>query len=164
MSSPSGGKCSRCGKILKNGLRYTIRGKTFCFDCHEIEAGRIMQEQTKQQEIYDYLKKTFSINSLASSIVDGIDRCVKDGFTEDNILYTIYYVYKVNNADLDPSFIIANIRRYYKEAIEYKQEQDRILEANKNVEIKSEQVTIKINKSDLDTESRPKFTYNMEDL
>lgn len=89
---------------------------------------------------------------------------MKDGFTEDNILYTIYYVYKVNNADLDPSFIIANIRRYYKEAIEYKQEQDRILEANKNVEIKSEQVTIKINKSDLDTESRPKFTYNMEDL
>lgn len=165
MATSVGGKCSCCGKNLKNSvLRYTIKGKLFCFNCYQNEASRVEEEQTKQQEIYAYLKKIFSISSLMSSTIDGIDRCIKDGLTEDNILYTIYYVYKVNNTELDPSFIVANIRRYYKEAIEYKQEQEKILESNKNKDIKSEQVTIKIKKSNLDQESKPKFKYNIEDL
>lgn len=163
-SSLMSGKCSRCGKILKGNLKYKSEGKTFCFDCYQIEASRIMEEQSKQSKIFEYIKKIFQIKTLNDQILDGISKYIKNGMSEEDILYVLYYIYEINGLDLNEAFIISNIKRYFQEAMDYQAQQQKITNNNKNKEINAESVKIVIKKSDLDKESEPKFKYNMEDL
>ena len=165
MANYVGGKCSCCGKNLKNSvLKYTSKGKLFCFDCYQKEASRIEEEQSKQDEILEYIKKIFSVNFLKDNIVNGINSLVKEGKSEEDILYVLYYIYEISGQSLDKDYIIFNIKHYYKEALEYKNSQEQIAIANKKKEIKQESVNIKIKKADLDEKAKPKFNYNMEDL
>lgn len=165
MPSYVGGKCSRCGKNLKNTtLKYTAKGKLFCFDCYQIVASQIEEEQSKQDEIFDYIKQLFKVYSVSEALVEGIRRLIKEGMTEEDILYVLRYVYEIECVDLDLDFLIANVRRYQEEALAYKTKQEQITEINKTKNITSEPVTVKIKKADLDENSKPKFTYNMEDL
>lgn len=165
MANAVGGKCSCCGKNLKNSiLKYTSKGKLFCFDCYQLEASRIMNEQAKQNRIYEYIKKLFVIYSIPESLVSGIENLIKDGITEDEIMYILYYVYEIRENELDMNFIIPNIKRFQQEALAYKTKQEQVTEINKTKNITSESVIVKIKKADLDENSKPKFTYNMEDL
>lgn len=165
MPSYVGGKCSRCGKNLKNTtLKYTAKGKLFCFDCYQTVASQIEEEQSKQGEIFDYIKQLFKVYSVSETLVESIRRLIKEGMTEEDILYVLRYVYEIECVDLDLDFLIANVRRYQEEALAYKTKQEQITEINKTKNITSESVTVKIKKADLDENSKPKFTYNMEDL
>lgn len=165
MPSYVGGKCSRCGKNLKNTtLKYTAKGKLFCFDCYQIVASQIEEEQSKQDEIFDYIKQLFKVYSVSEALVEGIRRLIKEGMTEEDILYVLRYVYEIECVDMDLDFLIANVRRYQEEALAYKTKQEQITEINKTKNITSESITVKIKKANLDENSKPKFTYNMEDL
>lgn len=165
MPSPVGGKCFCCGKNLKNSiLKYTSKGKLFCFDCYQKEASRIAEEQSEQDKIFDYIKKIFNLRSLHDDIVNGIDSLIKEGRKEEDILYALYYIYEIKGKDLDISFVIFNIKYFFKEALEYREKQEHIAIINKHKEITQESVTVKIKKIDLDEKAKPKFKYNMEDL
>lgn len=165
MANYISGKCSCCGKTLKNSiLKYTSRGKLFCFDCYQKEASRIEEEQSKQDDILEYIKKTFSVSTLKEEVINGIDSLMKEGKTEEDILYVLYYIYEIAGQDLNKDFIILNIKRFYKEALEYRDKQEQLSIVNKKKEITQESVSIKIKKSDLDEKSKPKFGYKMEDL
>lgn len=165
MPSYVGGKCSRCGKNLKNTtLKYTAKGKLFCFDCYQIVASQIEEEQSKQDEVFDYIKQLFKVYSVSEALVEGIRRLIKEGMTEEDILYVLRYVYEIECADLDLNFLIANVRRYQEEALKYREEQEKIAKINMNKTISNETRTIKIKKETLDEKAKPKFSYNMEDL
>jgi hypothetical protein len=165
MANAVGGKCARCGKNLKNStLKYTSKGKLFCFDCYQIEASRISKEQSEQNKVFDYIKKFFATNNLPPSLVEGVQRLFDENFSTDDILYILRYVYEINGAEPVLDFLVANIRRYQQEAFKYKEAQKKLADINKEKNIQCGSVTIKIKKELLDEESKPKFTYKMEDL
>jgi len=164
MASSSGGKCCKCGKILKNGLKYISNGKHYCYDCYQLLAVKIEQEQEKKTKVYNYIKELYKIQSLPEFVLEGINRLLKEGYKEDDILYTIYYIYKIKAIDLDLEFLIFNIKKYTKEADEYHCLQLKIAAANEKAVIETAPVVVKIKKSDLEQQSKPKFKYNIEDL
>lgn len=160
----NGYKCSKCGKILKNGIKYNSGGKVYCYDCYQEVATKIEEEQSKKTEIYEYIKKIFKTKSLTDYLVDGITRLLKEGKTEDGILYTLYYIYEIKEIDRELEYIIPNIKRYYQDAKDYHDLQLKVEAVNEEAQVEAKPVVIQIKKSDLDEASKPKFSYNIEDL
>lgn len=159
------GKCSKCGKILKNNIKYTSNGKVYCYDCYKDVADDLVVQESKKTKIYSYIEKLFKVKKLDEYLVDSISRLIKeDKKTEDGVCYTLYYIYEVKEMSLEIEYIIPNIKKYYQEAKEYHDLQLKIQLANQNVKLESEPVVVKIKKTDLDAASKPKFNYNMEDL
>jgi len=156
-------RCAICGTI-KEGLKYSFGRKTVCYDCYQQEVNKIKTISEKKNKIYDYIKQVFNIDSLDEKTVDGIDRLLKDGKKEDGILYTIYYVYKVTEHNLELEFLCYNIAKYYQEAKDFYKKQQEISKINQEVDLTQKTVTITIKKSDLEKKSEPKFSYKMEDL
>lgn len=158
------GKCSCCGKTLKNGLRYPYHGKIFCYDCYQKELNRISQEQLEEEEIFKYLKELLGIRNLDIILTEGIKNILNRGVSVQDVLYVLYYIYKIKELLPEESFVLANFKRFYQEAIEYRDQQEKIRKINENKALDVKTRVVKINKKDLEDSSKPKFSYNMEDL
>ena len=78
------GKCSKCGKILKNNIKYTSNGKVYCYDCYKDVADDLVAQESKKTKIYSYIEKLFKVKKLDEYLVDSISRLIKeDKKTED---------------------------------------------------------------------------------
>ena len=160
-----GGHCASCKKPLHGLLVYPHEGKNYCFDCYQEIQNKLLQEINKKQEIYSYIKEIFGVQDIPSSVVDYIDKSIKnDNRSLNGIHYTIYYYYQVLKNIPDISFLTWVLKEKYEDARKYLEEQKAIREKNSNIEINNvPPINIKMKSKDFEVKDK-KIKYKMEDL
>ena len=155
--------CSECGGRIV-GLNYSSGGKNYCQTCFDKLTAALSSQETEKQELLKYIREVFQVADVPADVISSISREIRRGKTTKGIRSTIKYYYFIEG---NPTKNIANlpyvIQDQYEAARAYAQRMKEIKEKNKDIDLTTESVNIKINPRDLNRK-RKKIAYNIEDL
>lgn len=155
--------CSECGGRIV-GLNYSSGGKNYCQTCFDKLTAALSSQETEKQELLKYIREVFQVADVPADVISSISREIRRGKTTKGIRSTIKYYYFIEG---NPTTNIANlpyvIQDQYEAARAYAQRMKEIKEKNKDIDLTTESVNIKINPRDLNRK-RKKIAYNIEDL
>lgn len=160
----SSGVCSDCGrKIL--GVKYTVGGKTYCYDCYQRVLASATEIEDQKKELYDYICGLYSIPEVPQETVAAIDRLYKTGKKLKAMGKTLWFYHAVEGHPINtPNLIGYIIEQNYDRAKKYLEEVKSLKEHNKNVDISVEPITIKIKPASLHKKPHTVQTVKIEDL
>lgn len=155
--------CSECGGRIV-GLNYSSGGKNYCQTCFDKLTAALSSQETEKQELLKYIREVFQVADVPADVISSISREIRRGKTTKGIRSTIKYYYFIEG---NPATNIANlpyvIQDQYEAARAYAQRMKEIKEKNKDIDLTTESVNIKINPRNLNRK-RKKIAYNIEDL
>ena len=165
MATSKGGICADCGRKMIHGLSYSIDNRPYCYDCYQKRVAEIKKDEDVRREAYTQIATLAGISDLSPAVVSLFDKMIKDGESLDDIKYVAYYCYSVLELKTDPSVIGWTVRDHYKEAINYRQKQQEVINKNLMIDPKVPARTVKINPKKMHGEvQRKKEKTKIEDL
>lgn len=159
--------CSACGCKIANGMKYNYGGKQYCFDCYQKLQEQLLQEDEGKKELYDYIKKLFSLSEVPEDVILGIDREIAKGKKLRGIYLTIHYYYEIEeHARKNITQILYIIRDYYEAAKQYEASVRELEKVNDKVDLTPRTRKIRLKPEDLNKKTNPpqKPKYSIEDL
>ena len=152
--------CAKCGqRIIGNGSRY--RGKIYCNSCYDqLMAEEAAFEQDKK-ELFAYIKELFGEQECPGEVISTVEYALRNGKKIRGIRATLYYYYELMANEPNNIYTVSRvIKEQYDNARVYIEEQNRIMEENKKVDLNVPPVVVTISRP----RSKKQIKYRMEDL
>ena len=156
--------CSECGGRIV-GLNYSSGGKNYCQKCFDKLTAVLSSQEAEKQELLNYIREVFQVADVPPDVVSSISREIKYGKTTKGIRSTIKYYYFIEgNPPVNIASLPYVIQDQYEIARAYAKRTKEVKEKNKDIDLTTETINIKINPRDLDRKNQKKIAYNIEDL
>lgn len=160
----STGVCSDCGRKI-SGVKYTVGGKTYCYDCYQRVSSLMEDLENQKKELYEYICNLYSISEIPQEVVSAIDRLYKAGKKIKAMGKTLWFYHMIEGHPVNtPSLVGYIIEQNYDRAKKYFEDVKNLKEHNKNVDISVEPITIKIRPESLHKKPHVVQTVKIEDL